>query len=272
MSESKNMLVYFGAAGSGRAYCQHTGQNPDFFVDNDKNKWGTHVNEIEVKSPDVLVATPIERIVITSGYIKDILPQILSMGIGRDKIQVPPKSLLGFHIFTQKNTRIQTAGKLHEINTALGSQWCVVGVGGTALGFVRDHDFIHWDNDIDLFAPIQAKPQLLDILDRLGYSPEEESGAFMKSIKATVFLGKGIEIPLAIDFFDAEADTFIDKYEDYSWEWPTRMFTQCAKIEVHGKPMNVPNPPEEYLGRVFGSSWSKPNPQFGHSDYAGKES
>ena len=31
----KGKIIFFGAAGSGAAYCQHTKTKPDFFVDND---------------------------------------------------------------------------------------------------------------------------------------------------------------------------------------------------------------------------------------------
>lgn len=262
------MVVYFGAAGAGHAYCHHSGKVPDIFVDNDSSKWGTSINGVEVMSPEVLTSIPLQQITITSGYCKDILPQILSLGVDRDKIHIPPKSLLVLHLFAQEINRIQAATKLHEIMVALSDRWNIVSVGGTALGFGRSNDFIHWDSDIDLFAPIQSKPELFDLLQGLGYEPEYE----FESIKATVLLENSIKIPLAVDFFDADSDTFIDRHEDYTWEWPTRMFTQCAKVEVHGKLLNVPTPLDEYLSKVYGSGWSVPNPEFCYSDYAGKVS
>ena len=114
-------IVYFGAAGSGLAYCQHSKTSPDFFVDNDSNKWGTFIDGIEIKDPSILTSVMIDKIVITSGYVKDILPQILSMGIERDKIHSPAKSLLGFHIFDNEANRIQAANKLHQIMTSLNN-------------------------------------------------------------------------------------------------------------------------------------------------------
>ena len=48
------------------------------------------------------------------------------------------------------------------------------------------------------------------------------------------------------------------------------MFTKCAEIEVHGKLLNIPNPLDQYLSKVYGDSWPVPNPEFGYSDYAGK--
>ena len=198
----KKLIVYFGAAGSGLAYCQHSGIVPDIFVDNDSSKWGTFVNGVKVMSPKVLESITLQAVIITSGYIKDILPQILSLGVDRDKIYLPPKSLLGFHPFIDEINRKQAAVKLNEVMTAMGNQKNIVAVGGTALGFFRDNDFIHWDNDIDLFSPIQYKPALIDFLQRLNYGIEDEQDSIMKSIKSTLILEYGVEIHFYIDFFD----------------------------------------------------------------------
>ena len=261
-------IIYFGAAGSGLAYCQHTKTHPDFFVDNDSNKWGTFVDGVEVKRPSVLTSIPVEKVVITSGYEKDIFPQILSLGIDKDKIHRPAKSLIGFHVFDDESNRMQAAEKLFQIMSELNDKCKVVSVGGTALGFARDGDFILWDSDIDLFAPIQSKLEVFRLIENLGYAPEYE----YDSIKAAMVLDNGTEVPFSIDFFDASSDTFIDVFENYHWKWPTTMFTECSEIEIHGKKINIPSRIDHYLSNVYGESWSIPNPEFGYSDYDGETS
>ena len=264
----KGKIIFFGAAGSAVAYCQHTKTKPDFFVDNDSKKWGTFVEGIEVMHPEILKTTPIERVVITSGYEKAIFPQILSLGVEETKILRPAKSLLGFHIFKDEANRKESAKKLFQITSELRKNCKIVSVGGTALGFARGNDFILWDSDIDLFAPIQSKLEIFKLLESLGYNPEYE----LDSIKATVILNNGVEVPIGIDLLDWSKETFIDIFEDYSWVWPTKMFTHCSEIEVHGVKLNVPNPVDKYLSKIYGNSWQTPNPNFAYSDYGGETS
>lgn len=264
---NKKKLVYFGAAGAGLAYCEHSKILPDFFVDNDPSKWGTSIKGVEIVSPEILISTSLQEIVITSGYIKDIYSQVLSLGVDKSCIRIPPKALLGIHPFIEEESRIQAASKLHDIMALFSDSWSVVAVGGTALGFCRGGDFIYWDFDIDLFAPIQLKRTLHDLLKNSGYEPKDEG----ESITATLVLENGATIPFSVDFFDADSEFFIDRYEDYSWKWPTKMFSQYTQVEVHGKLMNVPNPPGKYLSEVYGSTWAEPNPDFGYSDYAGNK-
>lgn len=265
---SLGKIIYFGAGGSGFAYCQHSGINPDFFVDNDQTKWGNYIESIEIKSPDEIKKNQIKKIVITSGYVKDILPQILALGVNIDKVEIPPKSFLGLHPFKDETTRNQAAKMLFKIMASLSSKCKVVAVGGTALGFARDSDFIHWDNDIDLFAPLKSKADVFNLLNDMGCNPYYDLDSSMPSIHSQLTLENKTIIELSVDFFDTSSDSFDDIFEDYIWKWPTSMFTDCSKIEVHGFKMNVPNPVSEYLTKVYGRSWVEPKPEFNHSDYA----
>ena len=68
------------------------------------------------------------------------------------------------------------------------------------------------DFDIDLFAPIQSKSVLFDLLQSFNHEPVYE----LESIRATLLLENGVRIPFGIDFFDADLETFIDN--NYSIE------------------------------------------------------
>lgn len=76
-------IVIFGASG-GAIKVAHTLRNLDidfqYFVDNDKNKWGKIVEGKEVKSPEVLKNTT-DRILIASDYQDEIEQQLSEWGI-----------------------------------------------------------------------------------------------------------------------------------------------------------------------------------------------
>lgn len=267
----KKLLIYFGAGGCGDAYCRNSGVAPDFFVDNDASKWGTFVNGAEVLPPDFLSSATLKKVVITTSFLKEVYPQIVSLGVDEGTITVPSKSMLSYSVFHEEVVRIQSARKLHELMVAMGDDMPLVSVGGTALGFVRGNDFILWDDDIDLFAPVQTKSALISLLDHQGVIVEQKLDSVMKSIVFSMPLECEVDISVSVDFFDGESVIFRDYFEDYTWDWRTEMFIRCAKVEVHDCFMNVPNPPEQYLSKVYGQSWKQPNPDFGYFDYAGKK-
>jgi hypothetical protein len=265
-------LVYFGAGGCGKAYYKNTKTLPDIFVDNDESKWGTFLHGVEIMNPEVLSQLSLERLVITTSFMKSVYPQILSLGVEEKKIYIPPKSMWSHKIFKELSVRIEAAEKLNKIMTRVSAEYSLVSVGGTALGFCRNNDFIQWDDDIDLFAPIQGKEELMSIFNQLNIRYEYHFHPKMEYILFFIPLANGIEIDSCVKFFDSTKDSFIDTFEDHSWEWPTKMFTQCAQVEVHGNLMNVPYPQENYLSEVFGSTWAKPNPNFSYLDYGSDKS
>ncbi len=256
-------VIYFGAAGSGKSYCKHTQTLPDLFVDNDKEKWGKKIKNIEIKDPTIIKSIEIEYIVITSDSIESILPQILSYGIPREKIKVPPKAMIGEHPFEKENNRIESARILYELNQTF-SKSKIITVGGTALGFARNRDFIKWDSDIDLFAPLKIKNLILDYLKEKRYKPFIESE---KCIKGEFQLPTKDIIPFAIDLFDSDLQEYIDVYGNHSWKWPTKMFINCSNVFIHGFEMNIPNPIDKYLLGIYGKDWAKPRPDFSYFDY-----
>tara|TARA_A100001234_G_C12637006_1_gene390448 strand:+ start:1680 stop:2480 length:801 start_codon:yes stop_codon:yes gene_type:complete len=261
----KNYLIFFGAAGGGRAYSKHTSTKPDFFIDNDNKKWGKKLNGVEIKSPSFLTKEKIKfvsKIIITTGYVKSVKPQLINLGVPEKKIFVPAKSLLGFHPFKTEKNRKEAAQFLYKLMN-FNQKMCIVSGGGTALGFCRDSDFINWDFDFDLFASKKYQINILKLLKKFNCQPFIEN----EEIKAELNLKNGDVIPFSIKFFNPDDDTYDDIYEDHKWVWPSTMFSKFNKVNIHGFLLNVPNPPEDYLNGVYGKNWKIPNPNFGYNDY-----
>lgn len=262
---NQDIVVYFGAAGAGQSYCDHTGTVPDFFVDNDPGKWGTELCGKEVKSPQATDWDAVSSVVITSGYIKSITAQLQDdLNVNPAKVVIPAKALLGKHPFSTEANRQEAAAILANVYEACAEHFKLVAVGGTALGFCRDSDFITWDFDIDLFAPVQGKDLLFKTLQDQGAEPFYKNDI---SLGAFFILSTGERVPVGIDLFDATAEKYVDRYEDYVWEWPISMFTDCEALNIQGQTFYVPAPHNKYLSGVYGDSWKTPNKNFGYSDY-----
>ena len=70
----------------------HTNKIPDYFIDNDKNKWGKKLLGVEIKPPTFLTDTVIkhiDKIIITTGYVKSVFPQLIKLGVSENKIEIP---------------------------------------------------------------------------------------------------------------------------------------------------------------------------------------
>jgi predicted nucleotidyltransferase len=263
--KDKQYLIFFGAAGAGNSFAKHTSTIPDYYIDNDKDKWGQKLNGVKIKPPSCLTSDficQINKIIITTGYVKSVLPQLIKMGIPRNIIEIPPKALLAPNPFISERNKIESTKFLDILINTDHKMHVVVG-GGTALGFYRDADFIKWDTDIDLFASNKSIEKLIVLIKNLGCSHYIEND----EIKAVYTLSNNDSLPFSIKLFNPEEKTYIDVFENYTWKWPTEMFLNSKTVNIHGYKLKLPNPPEKYLEGVYGKSWRIPNPEFSYDNY-----
>ena len=79
------VIVLFGTGNMLKDYDRYTNGAylPAFYVDNDKNKWGTTLNEREIKSPEALLEVPADKLhlIICNVYYREIGEQLRAMGI-----------------------------------------------------------------------------------------------------------------------------------------------------------------------------------------------
>ncbi len=76
-------VILFGA--SNRGIIALNALKPQYnikcFCDNDKSKWGTYVNGVEVVSPDQIKNMNNPKVIITSQYADQITDQLDTMGV-----------------------------------------------------------------------------------------------------------------------------------------------------------------------------------------------
>lgn len=82
---AEKKIIVFGAGHMTEHYLQNEGKKyrPIFLVDNDKRKWGSKLNGIEIKAPAELKKMDFEhsQVIICSIYYKEIEQQLIEMGI-----------------------------------------------------------------------------------------------------------------------------------------------------------------------------------------------
>ena len=165
---------------------------------------------------------------------------------------------------------------MNDLYCALSqTDWKVFCVFGTLLGFVRDGDFIKFDNDIDM-----------GILQEDNFSWDELENVMrtihMKRIRQYSQEGKITEQTygndqLTVDFFgyvpvDNEMEAYVyfkDPKENYgsAKDYSVRVRKSPLVKEIvtkNFKGVNIlmPTNSEEYLESVYGSSWRVPDPNY----------
>jgi len=254
--------IYFGAGGAGKNYILNTGEYPDFFLDNDVEKWGEDVLGVTVLDPNALTNMDDVKVYMTSWDSSSILKQVRSLGVDESSIIYPPKHFFGCHPFMSDFARTTTAERLYGFMTELGEEGPVVSLFGTALGFVRDGDFIKWDTDVDLVAHTSTRKKILFWL--------KERNIFFKKNEAKVEfsfdLGKEVSVPVSVEFYSPE-NSFFEPEFGPGWKFPVGMFFGCERKLIHGFELNVPSPAEKYLDIVYGPGWAVPNKEFSNDDY-----
>ena len=141
-TKKNNLLIYYGAGGAAKKYSERFGW-PDYFIDSDNKKWGKFINSIEIKPPDYLKTISIKKIVMTTGYVNEVIPIIKSKGISDEHIFIPPKSHLGNQPFILEKTRKELDQKIKSNDDFTFKEAIEIGerLDQTARGLKRAKEF-----------------------------------------------------------------------------------------------------------------------------------
>lgn len=263
VDQPEGVTIFFGAGGAGTNFAINSGIVPDFYTDNNDKIWGRKVNEVPVISPGEVVKMKIFKIYITSGATSQILNQLIAFGVDKKRIKIPSKSLFGTYPFSSSGNRCAASKKISEFISRFSRNGPIVAIFGTALGFHRDKDFIAWDFDIDLLSPSSSRELITDWVKAEGCLTLDNESKICFVLK----INSDTSVPVSVDFYDDGKPKWECRTIPPGWDFPVELFKECKKVKVNGYWMNIPNPPQYYLGLVYGNNWSTPDKEFTNSDY-----
>lgn len=275
-------IILFGAGSGGENYISTN--NLDLIVavaDNDVNKHGKKILNINIIKPDDIEKFDYDEIVITSDWVSAISNQLVtSYGIDSDKIITPTKwkikgSLPFKHIATKKIAeewliKINQLIVDNKIDAFISS--------GTLLGLVRDGGIIEWDDDVDFAVSHKdyekLKTILVSFLQNINY---ENYLINLTSIKM-----QGIDVCLCITFsginaniipFEIAIQKFMieGKYAHFPANAaiptiPTCHYLKHEVINALDVNFRAPYNVDDYLTFVYGN-WKIPQKSTTMSDY-----
>lgn len=152
-----------------------------FIIDNDKKRQGKEVYGKKVYSPEFLKQNYKENyvILIASSFQDEMTEQLKEYGYKENKNIIKivdfPKLMndysyvdrSGYKLLNReeiKQVQVGILKKLDEVHKQYGIRYYLH--SGSALGAIRHKGYIPWDDDVDVFVPIDDYLRLIDILEK----------------------------------------------------------------------------------------------------------
>lgn len=281
----KPKIVIFGAGKGGERFLQRCGHlyDPIAFSDNDTEKVGTQVRQLEVVRPDCLRDLPFDQIIIASMYGNEIRDQLIGMlGVDSERIAFAPKSAMiahkSFRPFEDAATRDFALEVLEWVDDRLNlADIPFLLDHGTLLGAYRDGGIIPWDDDLDLSVERTDHARLIDWIRQHGRClPRADQLDWSAKLAMNNLTGEVLGLVLC--FTDDNACRF-KPFGTAFWFMhrengqvrqcinvaPARFFSGHDQLVLNGRIYRIPRDVENYLAHHYGD-WRTPVQDMRHEE------
>jgi len=156
-------------------------------------------------------------------------------------------------VFSAEEQNRRVWPRVVEAMNSTGAVWWLA--DGTALGAYRSGDFIRGDADIDLGMWATDRRVAIRVFRRLG--------GFSMLNRCHIRAHIDGEVRVGLHLHEIHGSTVVyplGRKAQIGYCFPMELFQKLHPVELCGRRVLMPSPPERYLELHYGPDWRAPNP------------